>query len=115
MQEANQTLTAAIERFAVDSSTIKSVGYADGLLVVEFQNGHLYSYVMPAEDFEAFARAESKGSYFNKNIRGKFTGEKLTGACAACLAQPLVIGSVCACGGAVVAIVSKAEAARLER
>lgn len=106
-----------IERFKVDSSTIKAVGYADGVLVVEFNNGQIYSYpnVTPAE-FEAFARAESKGSHFNKNIRGKIAGAKITGACLACKAEPEIIGEPCGqCGGQVVAVMSKREAARLER
>lgn len=104
-----------VERFAVDSSTIKSIGFDEDVLIVEFKNGHLYAYSMTAEQFEAFARAESKGAYFNREIRGKFAGAKLTGACANCLAAPLVIGETCACGGKVVPMVSKAEAARLER
>jgi hypothetical protein len=115
MQATNAVKPEAIERFAVDSSTIKAIGYADGVLVVEFTNGHLYAYNMAPAEFEAFARAESKGSYFNKTIRGKVEGRKLTGACANCLAAPQIIGATCACGGTVVPMVSKAEAKRLER
>ena len=102
-----------IERILVDSSSVKGIGYQDGTLVVEFANGHLYAYAMTPEEFEAFAAAESKGRYFNTQIRGKFAGTKLTGACANCLAAPQVIGTTCACGGTVVGQMSKREAARL--
>src|SRR5687768_6203643 len=67
-----------IERYAVDSSNIKTVGYEDGLCVIEFTNGQIYSYAMPPATFEAFARAESKGRHFNQQIRGKVDGHKLT-------------------------------------
>lgn len=103
-----------VERFKVDSSTIESIGFEDDVLVVEFKNGHIYAYSMQQERFEEFAAAESKGAYFNREIRGKFAGTKLTGACANCHAAPLIIGETCACGGKVVGLVSKAEAARLE-
>lgn len=88
-----------IERYKVDSSNIESVGYQDGVMVVEFKNGHLYRYALDTEAFEAFARAESKGQYFNKQIRGKVSGEKLTGQCPNCGSAPEIIGETCSdCG-----------------
>ena len=97
-----------IERFAVDSSTIKSAGYEDGVLVVEFISGHLYAYDLLAADFEAFARAESKGRWFNANLKGRGTGRKLTGQCVQCGSAPEVIEIPCAaCGGTVRPIETK--------
>lgn len=92
-----------IERYAIDSSSIKSAGYSDGLLIVEFINGHLYAYAMPHAEFEKFAAAESKGRYFNQTIKGRFNGEKLTGRCGGCGSEPEVIGEPCRqCGAAMV-------------
>jgi len=92
----------AIPRYAVDSSTIKSIGYDVGVCVVEFVNGNLYAYPMNVEDFEAFAWAESKGRWFNTMIRGKFAGEKLTGKCSQCGSEPEVLAVPCPeCGGVV--------------
>lgn len=104
-----------IERFKVDSSSIKAIGFEDDICVVEFPNGHLFAYSMTPEQFEAFARSESKGRHYAKEIKGKLAGNKLTGGCKACGKQPQVIGETCACGGQVVALVSKREAERLER
>src|SRR5687767_13734539 len=88
-----------IERFKVDSSNLESVGYQDGVCVVEFKAGHLYAYAMTPEQFERFAKAESKGRYFNAEIRNKYAGEKLTGRCGKCGSEPEVIGQPCAeCG-----------------
>lgn len=102
MTESQVNLNHTIERFAVDSSTVKSIGYAEGVCVVEFVNGHLYAYPMTAEQFEPFAASESKGRYFNTQIRGKFAGEKLTGQCVGCGQAPAVIAIPCAsCGGVV--------------
>lgn len=88
-----------IERFAVDSGTIKAIGYEGGVCVVEFQNGSLFAYPMGAEQFQQFATAESKGRYFHQSMRGKLAGTKLTGQCGECSHAPVVIGALCAnCG-----------------
>lgn len=94
-----------IERFAVDSSSITSVGYseAEGVCVVQFTSGHLYAYPMAHAEFEKFALAESKGKYFNTAIKGRFAGEKLTGRCGKCGSEPEIIGEACGdCGSAMV-------------
>lgn len=84
-----------IERYKVDSSNIKSVGYADGVLVVEFKNGHLFAYDCTPEQFEAFAAAESKGRYYSLNIRGKLPSRKLTSRCGVCGSEPEIVGQPC--------------------
>jgi hypothetical protein len=84
-----------IERFAVDSSSIKSIGYQDGICVLEFTSGHLYAYPMSEEQFTGFAQAESKGRYYAANIKGKISGEKLTSRCGKCGNEPEVVGEPC--------------------
>lgn len=96
-----------IERYAVDSTNIKSIGYSDGVCVVQFGNGNLYAYTMTPEEFEDFARAASKGGYFNARIRGRVTGEKLTGKCSGCGNEPEVLAVPCPSCGAVVRQVDK--------
>ena len=91
-----------IDRYAVDSSNIKSIGYSEGVCVVQFGTGHLYAYQMTPEAFESFALAESKGRYFNAEIRGRVSGEKLTGQCSQCGQSPEVLAIPCpSCGGVV--------------
>jgi hypothetical protein len=60
---------------AVESSTIASVGYdlTEGLLQLEFCSRAIYHYFgVPAGVHEALLKAPSKGSYFNRAIRGRF-------------------------------------------
>ncbi len=114
---ANEALKPqTIERFAVDSSNIKSIGYEGGVCVVEFSSGDIFAYTMPTEAFESFAAAESKGKYFAAHIRGKVSGSKLTGQCPKCGSAPEFIGETCSdCGTAkAVPVVSKREAKRME-
>ena len=92
-----------IERLAVDSSTIRSIGYSAEreTCVIEFQNGSIFSYApMSLAEFEAFGAAESRGKWFNEHIRsGKYTSTKLTGVCAACGAKAQLLDTPCqVCG-----------------
>lgn len=60
---------------AVESSTIASVGYdlTRRVLQLEFCNRALYHYFgVPAAVLEALLGSPSKGSYFNRAIRGRF-------------------------------------------
>lgn len=92
-----------IERFPIDSSSISSVGYSDGTMVVSFSSGHLYAYQVPQEDFEAFAAAESKGRHYAAKIKGQFAAVKLTGRCGVCGQEPEILGEPCsACGAQMV-------------
>ena len=93
-------IPAQIERFGIQSSTIKSAGYERGVFVLEFHNGSVFAYKdFDIATFEAFAQAESKGKFFNQEIRGKYQGEKITGKCASCGAEPHIIGGLCpVCG-----------------
>ena len=73
----------AMERIAVQSSTIVSAGYAKDtrLLEIEFRSGAIYRYrQVPESVYAALSAARSKGRFFGTEIRGKFSYEKLKGA-----------------------------------
>ncbi|MGI5938045.1 KTSC domain-containing protein, partial [Methanoculleus thermophilus] len=59
--------SSPMQRQAVESTNIKSVGYdpEDEVLEVEFHSGGVYHYVgVPAEVYEGLLNARSKGRYF---------------------------------------------------
>ncbi len=59
-------------REAVESSTMKSVGYeaTSRILEIEFESGAVYQYLgVSARVHEELLGAESKGRYFNSEIR----------------------------------------------
>lgn len=58
-----------------DSSSIAAFAYEaeDQALYVRFQNGRTYRYAgVPSSLYEAFADADSKGSFFNSQVQGRF-------------------------------------------
>ena len=64
-----------MKRLRVNSSVIRSLGYdyTTSTLEVEFKTGQLYRYrPVPRAKFNALKGAESKGRYFNANIRDRF-------------------------------------------
>ncbi len=64
----------------VESSNIEAQGYdaRDKLLQIKFKSGALHEFAaVPAETYSAFMAAPSKGSYFAKEIRGKFESRKV--------------------------------------
>ena len=74
------SLAAPIERVPVDSSNLKSVGFDEKshVLEIQFHHGGIYRYHdVPAETHAALMKAESKGKYFQTNIRNKFRFEKV--------------------------------------
>lgn len=59
----------------VESSTLAAVGYdaVRKLLQLEFRSGAVYQYFgVPAAIYESLLNATSKGSFFNRSIRGRF-------------------------------------------
>jgi hypothetical protein len=67
-----------MHRVPVDSSSLDSVGYEKDVLEVSFRNGGLYRYFdVPEEMLVALMRAESKGQFFNRHIRGVYRCERL--------------------------------------
>ena len=68
-----------IQMQPVSSSNIKAIGYDPSTLRlrVEFLNGSTYIYSgVPEAVWSDFSSAASVGSYFAKNIKGKYTGER---------------------------------------
>ncbi|QDT50430.1 hypothetical protein Pan258_44890 [Symmachiella dynata] len=62
----------AIERTAVRSSALQSVGYdqEQRVLEIEFTSGAVYQYFdVPAEVYRRLMAAESHGRYFNQAVR----------------------------------------------
>lgn len=64
-----------MQRKAVDSSTMRSVGYEakSRILEIEFDSGAVYQYLdVPPRTYEELRAAESKGRYFNSEIRDSY-------------------------------------------
>ena len=59
----------------VESSTLTSVAYdpAGAVLRLEFRSHEFYLYFdVPPDVYQALLEAESKGSCFNRHLRGRF-------------------------------------------
>ena len=59
----------------VESTTLRTLAYDDGrgVLQLEFRTRAIYRYYgVPAAVYKALLGAPSKGSYFNRVIRGRF-------------------------------------------
>jgi len=64
-----------VQRQPVESSNIRSIGYENGKLEVEFHSGKVYQYDnVPPDLADRFVTSSSKGSFFARNIRPHFTG-----------------------------------------
>jgi KTSC domain len=62
-----------MHRVPVESSSIDSIGYEKNVLEVRFRNGGLYQYFdVPEQMLALLVQAESKGSFFNRHIRGAY-------------------------------------------
>lgn len=64
---------------ALESSVLATAAYTtDQTLMLEFRSGALYRYfAVPSGVFHALLVAESKGAYFNRNIRDRFRYQRL--------------------------------------
>lgn len=57
----------------IESSVIAEIGYEDEVMEVRFTSGGLYRYFdVPPEVCLDFLRADSKGAFFNQEIRGEY-------------------------------------------
>lgn len=68
-----------MERIAVKSTNLKSVGYDSKrkILEIQFHNNRIYHYLnVPLEIYKGLISAESKGRYHHKNIVNKFQYRK---------------------------------------
>jgi len=60
-------------RVPVESEAMRSVGYRDGTLEIEFVQGDVYRYFdVPAEIHRVLLAAESHGEFFNAHVRDRF-------------------------------------------
>ena len=69
-----------MRRRRVESTLVRAVGYQrrSKTLEVEFQSGEVYQYSdVPERVFEEFWKAESKGKYFNFEIRDSYAFVRL--------------------------------------
>lgn len=68
-----------IGRMSVVSSMLASVAYSiDATLDLEFHSGAIYRYfAVPEAVFQGLIVAESKGAYFNRNLRNRFPYQRL--------------------------------------
>ena len=74
---------AAHELIAVDSSSIRGVGYEEdrNILYVQFIDGEVYEYfAVPVSDFIDLLQAKSIGCFVNKRIKPYYEYRKLEAA-----------------------------------
>src|ERR1022692_2435906 len=67
---------------AVQSATLAAIGYDDarGILQLEFRSRAVYRYFgVPGAVYDALLAAPSRGSYFNRAIRGRFRHLRIPG------------------------------------
>lgn len=70
-----------MNRQPVESSQIASIGYdaATNTLEIDFKRGGVYQYSgFPAAEWARFKGAESTGSFFYRNIKGKYPFKKIS-------------------------------------
>ncbi|MUG93853.1 KTSC domain-containing protein [Scytonema sp. UIC 10036] len=73
----------SIEMLPVSSSMADAVGYdpEEQVLQVEFHNGAVYQYYgVEADTWEELHEADSIGRFFNENIRGRYSSERIDDA-----------------------------------
>ena len=71
----------SMNRLSVESTTLVSVAYASDqtLLQLEFRDVTVYRFFdVPASCFQQLLASDSKGGYFNSNIRNYFRYERVS-------------------------------------
>ena len=69
-----------MERIPVTSKNLRSIGYDPDsqTLEVEFNAGTVYQYAdVPSGEYEGLMSADSKGTYLNMSIKGRYSYTKL--------------------------------------
>jgi hypothetical protein len=77
----NRLRGAAMQLVPLESSSLASAGYDPALRRLEllFHSGERYLYFqVPPQIYQQFMRAESKGAWFNRNIRNRFPYQHLS-------------------------------------
>lgn len=78
-----------MQRVLVQSTTLASAGHdaRAAVLELQFRNGAVYQYFhVPRRVYQDLLWAQSKGSYFNQNIRGRYPYRLIQDA--ACATRP---------------------------
>ena len=67
-----------MRRRLVNSSSVRSVGWSDGTLELEYLNGYVYRYYdVPQPTYAALLAASSIGAYVNKHIKPHYEFREL--------------------------------------
>lgn len=67
-----------IQMTSVQSTSISSIGYRRRTMQIEFSSGRVYSYSkVPRSTYDSFAKSQSKGKFFNEEIREKFSQKEI--------------------------------------
>ena len=62
-----------MNRQAVTSSNLRSVGYENGVLEIEFHSSGIYQYSnVSAPIYQGLMNASSKGGYFHQHIKDQY-------------------------------------------
>ena len=103
----------------VGSSSIVGAGYnpQKQVFAVRFTSGAIYHYApVTLDQATDFYAAESKGRYYAAHIKGKVSGQRMTGTCPQCGDEHGWVGDACEdCGTAVYAEVPRKPAESRER
>lgn len=74
-------MSDAMERVAVESNSLRSIGYDEQTreLEVEFCSGRIYRYTgVPPEAHDWLMRSKGKGGFFNRMIRDRYAMHDIT-------------------------------------
>lgn len=111
MIEHTPSEARTIERLPVDSSNLKSIGYSADrqVLAIEFASSGLVLHYdnVPLDVFERLGAAESRGRFYAKEIKGKYSARTMTGLCPACGLTGYVGERCDECGGATVRAIDR--------
>lgn len=55
----------------VESSNVARLGFADGIMRVQFRNGHIYDYPASEKEYLALLAAPSKGRWIAANLKAR--------------------------------------------
>ena len=67
-----------MERKSVTSSNIKSIGFDNGTMQVEFRGGAVYDHFdVPGDAYDKLMSADSKGAHYHKAIKGQYKVQRL--------------------------------------
>ena len=79
--------TPVIPLIPVVSSNLQAIGYepSASILGVQFSSGHIFHYAnVPPKLWEGLLESPSKGQFYAREIKGRFTADKVTGVCPKC-------------------------------